>query len=149
MSPRRHRCLLRDRVAHVGGVRRAVDLGHLEVYVSVEPAEQPLARTQNHRSRRDDQLVDFPSPPPSACRIPSAPPPTATSPSPAASAASANAASRSETNRTPVSAAGWSAVRCVSTNRVPGNGLVPPHPPEASYMPRPTTPDASVETSSS
>src|SRR3954451_24578408 len=148
MSPRRHRCLLRDRVAHVGGVRRAVDLGHLEVYVSVEPAEQPLARTQNHRSRRDDQLVDFPR----RQRLPNhvgAATDGNVAVSPAASAASANAASRPETNRKPVSAAGWSAVRCVSTNRVPGNGLVPPHPPEASYTPRPTTPDASVETSSS
>jgi hypothetical protein len=31
----------------------------------------------------------------------------------------------------------------------PGKRVVPPHPPAASYIPRPTTPDAIVETSSS
>ena len=85
----------------------------------------------------------------SACRMTSAPPPMETSPSPAVSAARVRAASRSATNRNPVWSAGWSAVRWVSTNKVPGNGLVPPHAPAASYMPRPTTPDATVETSSS
>lgn len=43
----------------MGGVRRAVDLGHLEVHVPVEPVEQSFARTEDHRSRRDDQLVDL------------------------------------------------------------------------------------------
>ena len=69
-----------------------------------------------------------------ACRMTSAPPPTAMSPSPAASAAWASAASRSATNGNPVSAAGWSAVQWVSTNRGPGNGLVRPHAPAASYQ---------------
>src|SRR2546430_17272513 len=51
--------LLRDRVTHVGGIRRAVDLGHLEGHVPVESLEQPLTRTEDHRCRRDDQLVDL------------------------------------------------------------------------------------------
>jgi len=44
----------------VGGVRRAVDLGHLEVHVPVESVEQSLAPAEDHRSRRNDQLVDLP-----------------------------------------------------------------------------------------
>src|SRR6185437_1180710 len=42
---------LRDRVAHVGGVRRAVNLGHLQIDVPVEPVEQPLACAEDHRGR--------------------------------------------------------------------------------------------------
>src|SRR5690348_2120190 len=51
---------LRDRVAHMGGMRGAVDPGHLEVDVPVEPVEQPLACAEDHRSCRDDQLIDLP-----------------------------------------------------------------------------------------
>ena len=84
-----------------------------------------------------------------ACRITSAPPPMETSPPPAAVAARASASSSPETNVNPASGAGWSSGRWVSTTSGPGNGLVPPHAPAASYIPRPTTPAATVETSSS
>jgi hypothetical protein len=51
-------------------------------------------------------------------------------------------------NRKPVPAAGWSAVQCITTNTA-RERVVPPHPPAASFIPRPSTPDAIVETSSS
>src|SRR5829696_4573553 len=41
-------------------------------------------------------------------------------------------------NRKPVLGSGWFSVRWVSTINVPGNGLVPPQAPAASYMLRPT-----------
>ena len=59
-----------------------------------------------------------------------------------ARAPSASAASKPATNKKPALGSGWSSVRWVSTNNGPGNGLVPPQAPAASYMPRPTIPDA-------
>ena len=44
---------------------------------------------------------------------------------------------------------GWSSVRWVSTINVPGNGLVPPQAPAASYMLRPTIPQPSPSVSDS
>ena len=45
-------------VVRVRGVRRADDVDHLEVDVVLEPVEEPLAAAEDHRRRRDDQLVD-------------------------------------------------------------------------------------------
>src|SRR6476659_4504252 len=49
--------LLHDGVAHVRGVARAVHGDRLEVEVAVEACEERLARAEDHRRRRDDQLV--------------------------------------------------------------------------------------------
>src|SRR4051794_16207264 len=47
-----------DRIPDVGGVRRADHLEHVEVDVLVEPFKQPLPSAEDHRSRRDNELVD-------------------------------------------------------------------------------------------
>src|SRR5204862_1054839 len=132
---------------HVRGVRRAVDLAHLEVDVLVEPVEQPLARAQDHRCRGDDELVDLPGRQRLADHLGTAADRDVTGAGGGACLCQrvVEAGDECEAGL----GAGWSSTRWVSTKSGPGNGLLPPQAPAASYMPRPTMPDELVQTISS
>ena len=135
------------RVTHVGGIRQAVDLGHLEVHVPVEPLEQPLTRTEDHRRRRDDQLVD----PARRQRLPDDAGAATDGDITVASRLSRLGERRVKAGDEPEPGLRRRLVRDAVGEHEQSSGerVGPTHAPAASYMPRPTTPEAIVETSSS
>jgi hypothetical protein len=127
-----------DGVPHVGGVLRAPGAKHLKVEVLLESLEQPLPATQHKRCGGDRELVDHARRETLADQVGATTEgdPTVAGELTGVQQRGVEAVDEQEA-RTRI---GLVLGAVVSTINVPGNGLVPPQAPAASYMLRPTIP---------
>src|SRR3954453_9906058 len=130
-----------DGVPHVGGVLRTPSAQHLELDILLESLEQPLPFAQHKRRSGDRELVYSSRRETLADQVGAT---TEGDPAVAGELARLHQRGVEAVNEQEAAlGSGWSSVRWVSTINVPGNGLVPPQAPAASYMLRPTIPQPS------